>query len=266
MRAYFTPYGRSDSLRPAAARWARAYRVFLLGDPPDPRRDDPLTTTVLDYQRVLGGTARPAACPAPRFRPLHRAHRVPAENGETRWELEARLLAGEPDRDIAGRVGLPPRLVALYHDVFCTCRDRLAASDWVMATFVGAGPTVGFAAGDLGGVWRWVGFVRGSRSLDVLIAATSQQPRSHAYSEAEVEAARRFAMAAQIPATTRPGALAALYGLARETERRAAPREAPLDPVLAAALSLMTGVGPRRPPRARRAPRLGTLHSRGATG
>ncbi|MBA4190663.1 MAG: hypothetical protein C0467_21975 [Planctomycetaceae bacterium] len=238
---FISRYDRIDPLRPAAFRWARAQRLFLLGDRLDPRWDDQLTALVLDYQQTLGGTDCPLVCPAPRFRLIHRAHRIYAENGETRWELEARLLAGQSDQEISRRVGLPRGLVAVYHDSFCTCRDRLRASDCILVTFIGRGPMVGFAPGDIGGVWKWVGYFTGPYMLDVLIAATSKQTRRHAYTEDALESARRFVLMAQIPVTARFASLATIVGMIDETEQRAAPPEPSIGPSLA----VTSGAGDR---------------------
>ena len=267
MHASISGYDRIDPLRPAAFRWARAQRLFLLGDRLDPGRDDQLTELVLDYQQTLGGTDCPPVCPAPRFRLLHRAHRIYAENGETRWELEARLLAGQSDREISRRVGLPRGMIALYHDSFCTCRDRLSASDCILTTFIGRGPVVGFAPGDLGGVWRWIAYFGGVHMLDAVIAATSKQTRRHAYPEDALESARRFVLAAQIPVTARFTSLAAVAEMIDETERRVAPPE----PTIGSAPPAMPEVGslpitPESPvPRSRRRRVLGKPRKCGAT-
>lgn len=189
MRTFFSSYDRIAPLRPAAFRWARAQRLFLLGDPLDPRCDDPLTARVLDYQRTIRGTDFPPKCPAPRFQLLHRVY---AENGELRWELEARLLAGQNDRAIARRIDLTRGLVRRYEQICSTCRDRLSASDCILFTFIGPGPIDGFAPGDLGGVWKWTGYFGGPYGLDATIAATSKRPRRHAFTEATLESARRF--------------------------------------------------------------------------
>ena len=221
---------------------------MLAGDPPDPRRDDPLTRRVLDYRRTLRGGPCPPACPAPRFRLLHRAHRAYEQNGEARWELEARLLAGQPVRVVARRVGLSRGLVALYHDVFAACRDRLAATDWVRWAFVGPGPSVGFAPGDLGGVWRWVGYFGGPHALDLVAAATSAHARRHAYPADALASARRFVLAAQVPVTARFTALAAVAGMAAEDERRREPAGAAIGPGwMAGALDVAAPVGAASP-------------------
>lgn len=226
MQPVIDSYDRIDPFRPAAFRWSRAHRLFVLGNVLDPRRDDPLTALVFDYLRTIGDTNHPPKCPAPRFRLLHRAHGMYTENGEPRWELEARLLAGQSDREIASRTGLSRGLVALFHDVFCTCRDRLRASDCVLFMFIGRGPIDGFAPGDLGGVWKWTGYFGGPHALDGVIAATSKRPRRHAFAEATLESARRFVLAAQIPATVRLSSAAALVGMVGENEQQAAPAEA----------------------------------------
>lgn len=215
---------RSDSIdpfRPAAFRWERASRPF-----DDDRGVDPLTLHVRDYQEAVSDLDNPSVCPAPQFRLLHRAHRIHAENTEVRWEIEARLLAGQSDTEVAREVGLTRGVVQIFHDVFFVCRDRLHASDSILAKFIGRGPMVGFAPDDLRGVWKWIGYFDGPRKLDAVVAATSKQTRKHAYSEETLESARRLVLVSQIPVTVRFSSLSVLTEIIAQTERMAAPHEA----------------------------------------
>jgi len=195
-------YDRIDPFRRAASRWERAYILILYGDPLHPQRDDSLTALVYDYRRLISDGTCPRKCPDPRFRLLHKAHRVCAENSEARWELEARLLAGQSIREIARRLGVSHEFVSLFEQVFCTCRDRLKASDWVLFTFIGNGPMIGFAKNDMGGIWRWLGYFGGPYLLDLVIAATSVQPRRHSYPEEALKSVRRVVELAQSPIKT----------------------------------------------------------------
>jgi hypothetical protein len=219
MNTSLSRYDRIDPMRPSAFRWARAQRLFLHDEPLNPRRDDQLTARVLDYQHTIQGTALPSKCPAPRFRSLHKAHRIYTENTELRWELEARLLAAQSDRQIAHAIGLSRGLIALYHNIFLACRDRLSASDTILVTFIGPGPSAGFAPGDMSGIWKWVGYFAGPHVLETIIAATSKQTRQHSYTGEVLESARRFVLMAQIPVTIRPSSLLAVIEMVGERER-----------------------------------------------
>jgi len=79
---------------------------------------------------------------------LFEAWQLNQESSLRRWEVEARLLAGEVSRDIAQKCNLPEAVVDAYHDVYYCVRNRLHARDWVMNMAVGRRARQGLSEDD----------------------------------------------------------------------------------------------------------------------
>jgi hypothetical protein len=69
---------------------------------------------------------------AQRFPGLHRAWKIWASDGWDRVFLEARILAGGKQQEIAARCGIGAKAVQAFETVFFDVRDRLWASDWIL--------------------------------------------------------------------------------------------------------------------------------------
>ena len=72
------------------------------------------------------------------------AHQLCESNGPLRWELEARILAGQSDDDISASMAVPPAVVAAFERSFFNVRDRLAAFDLILFHVIGYRPVLGF--------------------------------------------------------------------------------------------------------------------------
>jgi hypothetical protein len=88
-----------------------------------------------------------------------------------RWEVEARVLAGQPAAEIARAVGRPAAVIRLYEDWFFGVRDRLAARSYVLHVVirwfaVDTAPTTEQ-------IWKFFAFRGGTLVLDAVIRETS---------------------------------------------------------------------------------------------
>jgi hypothetical protein len=95
---------------------------------------------------------------------------------ERRWQVESRLLAGEPMEQIARHHALSPDALEAYHELHFRVRPHLAATDWVLTRAVGTYWWRGFAGLPLGAVWKFTGYTAGARALEVIIAITTDGP------------------------------------------------------------------------------------------
>jgi len=86
------------------------------------------------------------------------AHKVFVEDGPQRWELEARLLAGQTDAMIAERCGLTAETVAVYEATFFNVRGCLGAWGYIRQHVIGAGIDCGFRNDELRTFWAWLTF------------------------------------------------------------------------------------------------------------
>ena len=115
------------------------------------------------------------------------AQAVHDQDTPTRWELEARLLAGESDAVIARKSGVRMRVVRAYHDWLFDVRERLGAIDWLMCEAVRAGPMWPCVPTEAD-TWRYMAAAAGPIALDVLIGdylgrPDGASPQRHEHAE-----------------------------------------------------------------------------------
>ena len=84
------------------------------------------------------------------------AYRVFAGDEPGRWELEARILAGQSDAEIGARCGLPENVVSAYEAVFFDVRP-CTAIDYLLSQVVGPGVWCGFGNCEVRQFWAWCG-------------------------------------------------------------------------------------------------------------
>lgn len=97
------------------------------------------------------------------------AHELYREHGLRRAEIEARLVAGQSDEDIAGKCHLPPEVVAAYETLFCAVRDCLNAHDYLVLHLVGFGPQGGSQEQAVGRFWAAIAIGGDPLVLDKVI-------------------------------------------------------------------------------------------------
>jgi hypothetical protein len=96
--------------------------------------------------------------------------------GQLRWELEARLLAGQTDEDIAAATAVPAGVVAMYERPFFGVRKCLAARDYILSCVVGGAPLHGFDEGDLRSLWAYFGYAAGPKMLELVMSVSVGRP------------------------------------------------------------------------------------------
>jgi hypothetical protein len=98
------------------------------------------------------------------------AHRIRFD-GEShkRWEIEARLLAGQDNIEIADRLGLERGAIEAYEAVYFQVRDRLGQSDYIMASVIGPAVYRGLRPDDLATIAKLYGYAYGPYFLDLLL-------------------------------------------------------------------------------------------------
>jgi hypothetical protein len=68
---------------------------------------------------------------------LAAAHQMHLGEPLVRWEVEARLLAGQGDESIAARCDISASVVQTYHDVFYDVRSALKADMYILCEVIG---------------------------------------------------------------------------------------------------------------------------------
>jgi hypothetical protein len=101
---------------------------------------------------------------------LEAAYEMFTADGLNRWELEARLLAGQTDAEISARCGLPADAVAIYETIFFHVRP-CTASDYLIKHAVGRGVWCGFDNEEVRQFWAYCGLAGGPVVVDLVVDA-----------------------------------------------------------------------------------------------
>lgn len=100
-----------------------------------------------------------------------------AEKKPTRWGIEARVVAGETDEQIAAKVGTAPEVIAAYVNVFFDVRDRLNNLDYVQNVIMADAVTRGLQERHYDLLWKLLAFKGGAHVLDAVISRGTDVPR-----------------------------------------------------------------------------------------
>jgi len=93
------------------------------------------------------------------------------EDGLQRAELEARILAGQTDDEIAEYCDLPAEVITVYEELFFFVRRYYRATDWLLTNTVGRSHWYGFQNHQLRQLWAWLAMAGGPIILDYLVVA-----------------------------------------------------------------------------------------------
>ena len=115
-------------------------------------------------------------------RPLFWAHSIFLDDkAATRWAIEARILAGETDREIAERLGTDPEIIEAYEAVFFQVREMLNRRDYIVNVVMGEAVTRGLSERQFDLLWKMFAYHGGSYVLDAVISKFTPiaKPESH---------------------------------------------------------------------------------------
>ena len=89
------------------------------------------------------------------------AHSIWVEDkAPTRWGIEARVLAGESNEEIAAKIGTEPEVIGAYVDVFFDVRKRLMNLDYVQNVVMADAVTRGLQERQYDLLWKLIGVRR----------------------------------------------------------------------------------------------------------
>jgi hypothetical protein len=167
-----------DFERHPAWRWRRCGHLLEHGRRPL-RKDDETTREAWRFRRALEG------CRDDKDRKqlirevpdLVEAHSVfTAAEPLRRWELEARLLAGQSDQAIALQMGLSPAGVAAYHSMYFEVRPHLTASLYICCVVIGDQLYRGLSPGDHESLIKLFGYGLGGPGVDAYLDYVGNAP------------------------------------------------------------------------------------------
>jgi len=210
-------------------RWARARREGVAR--PRRGRDDAWVRRANPLQKALarrGGDDR-----HPRLTRLDPtalgAYRLRRGDPRLRWEVEARLLAGQDAAAIAARVGLPTAVIEAFAALFYDVVDAGDSSDWIAFTVFGPELEGRLAAGDSDLLGKVLAYAGGPLVLEAYLGATAAAPwaATASYVPGISERFRLAAVALAAPVTPASSSLLLrAHALQTALDRAAAARSA----------------------------------------
>jgi hypothetical protein len=108
-----------------------------------------------------------------------------ADRHPLRFAIEARLLAGQADYDIAARLGMSPDVIDMYEALFFNVKEKLANTDYIMTCVISPSVHAGLTDRDYDLLWKLFGFIYGPVVLDSFIHTTTRSYRPESASEVD---------------------------------------------------------------------------------
>jgi hypothetical protein len=107
-------------------------------------------------------------------RPMFWAHSTWLDDkAPTRWAIEARILSGDTDKQIADRMGVDEEIISIYEAVFFNVREMLGNRDYIVNVVMSDAVTRGLTERQYDLLWKLFGYHGGSHVLDAVISKFS---------------------------------------------------------------------------------------------
>lgn len=181
----FHDFSPRNPFRPVHWRWERAGLAVDGRLPLSRKRDDEWVRKAAKFRRKLAKCKDAfdqayLAEEQPEVYWAHRLHDVVKYDGDDqaqdyrcgiKYEVEARILAGESDAAVAERAGLQPEDVAAYEKLFFNVRDDLHRTTYIFHQVLGPAVQRGLYSREWDLLWKLYGYMRGPATLDFVISA-----------------------------------------------------------------------------------------------
>jgi hypothetical protein len=161
-----------NPFRPPDWRWRRALHLHDERATPHGRRDDRWTRQAIRLiERLDAGSTPPGRRRTATDVVLDAAHALKfSDDPRGRWEVEARVLAGQEPATIATCLGVSCDAIEAFGRLFFDVGDRLDAVDYLAAFALGHGLYSGIAQDDLGTIVKIIGYNLGPPAVDALVS------------------------------------------------------------------------------------------------
>jgi hypothetical protein len=170
MRARSYQHVRFDFFRPLDWRRLEAEKLAARQGRSRPV-DDPAVAALAAFAAAERRSRRRRDEP-PEWARLREARGLWSDGGLLRAEVEARILAGQTDVEIAIEYGLVPEAVRWFEAAFFCVRDRLRARDWITGRVIGRH----FPPADPAPVWKLYAYWGGPLALDLVQSVMAGRP------------------------------------------------------------------------------------------
>jgi hypothetical protein len=158
-------------------RWLRAQDIAHGGRPATPRRDGVTSTTQIHkaarFYKALqrcGNEEQLQMKLAEQIPIMFWAHYLYDQpHNPMRWSIEARILAGETDWEIAGRIGCCEEIIQTYEALFFNVRGKLNRTDYIFNVVLKDAVMRGLHEREKDLLWKLMAYIGGSHVLDAVI-------------------------------------------------------------------------------------------------
>src|ERR1700733_714102 len=157
-------------------RWLRAQDIFHGGPPATVRLDGATSATLIHraarfFKALQGCDCEERQMKLAWERPdMFWAHYLYDQpDHPMRWSIEARILAGESDREIARRIGCSEEIIQIYEALFFNVRDKLNPKDYIFNVVLKDAVLRGLREREKDLLWKLVAYTGGSYMLDAVI-------------------------------------------------------------------------------------------------
>lgn len=169
--AAITNFSLCDSpFPPPDWRWRRALSLASEGRYATRRRADTSIVRATHYLRALGRATsrRRLNTVLDRYNDLHQARQLTERRPDDALlvELQARLLTGQPTREICEHVGLTAEGIDTFESVFFAVRERLRYGDWITLCAVRLGECDADGRPSKASLIRLLAYVAGPLALE----------------------------------------------------------------------------------------------------
>src|ERR1700733_5058202 len=165
-----------NPLRVPDWRWLRAQDIAHGGPPVTVRQDGATSATLIRraarfYKALQGCDSDERQMKLAWERPdMFWAHYMYDQlHNPMRWSIEARILAGETDREIATRIGCSEEIIQAYEALFFNVRDKLNRTDYILNVVLKDAVLRGLHEREKDLLWKLVAYTGGSHLLDAVI-------------------------------------------------------------------------------------------------
>lgn len=179
-------------------RWERARMIIEDRIPFSRRMDDPDILRAYQFRTGLNRCRDELdrAELKEEFPDIYWAHKIYSTDDNKRmllkWELEARLLTGDIDRNIADRCDTLPSLVDAYEKIFFNVRPKLDKQSYIINQVIGPSVHSGMSSRAYDVLWKLFGYLHGPILLNAIITTSINRPRPETPDEV-ARAAREIA-------------------------------------------------------------------------
>jgi hypothetical protein len=155
-------------------RWRAALRLAAKPRSAKRRSANRVVAEAVEYLRAVANCATDGerAAAAEKWSAISQALAVFQANSLQRWELEARVLAGQTIAEIAIHCNLASGVVAAYRRLFFSvAKEYLDEPEWLARKMFRPRLLLTFRDNEVGRFWAWLGLTEGPVTLDAFVEA-----------------------------------------------------------------------------------------------